>query len=128
MRPRGVMRLFGGIGQFKRTCKKMVVVRWAVIKQREDELHLGQDYQSPQEISERVRAGRRDEYIRWWSPDIWSTEPYDDNHRSLGLNKTLCYRPSQEDSGDFFEDDSGDEAPTPSEDKTEGPEPMELEQ
>ena len=113
VRPRGVMHLFGGMGQFKRTCRRLDVVRWAVIKHREDELPLGQEFQTSQEISERVRAGKRDEYTKWLSPDIWSIEPYGEEHCALEWNKTVCYRPSQEDSDDFVDEDSGDEAPTP---------------
>ena len=114
VRRKNVMHLFGGMGQFKRTCRRMNTLRWAVIKHREDELPLGQEYETAEEIAARVRAGQRDEYIQWWSPNIWSIEPYDEAHGSLNPDRCLYYRPSPEDSDNFFEEESGDEVPSES--------------
>ena len=105
------MHLFGGMGQFKRTCKRMDILRWAAIKHCEEDLPLGQEHQTEEEISARIREGRRDEYIQWWSPNIWSSVPYDEAHNTLNSERCLCYRPSREDSDNFFEEESGDEAP-----------------
>ena len=41
IRPRGVMHLFGGLGQFNRTCQRMNILRWAAAMGRESELPLG---------------------------------------------------------------------------------------
>ena len=83
---------------------------------REEDLPLGQEPQTLEEIYARIDANKRHDYMLWWSPDIWSSEPYDEAHRQLPQNKTLCYRPSPDDSDGYFEPESGDEAPTQSTD------------
>ena len=94
----------------------MTIARWAVVEGREDELPLGQEPQTYEEICRRVAENRRDEYMLWWAPDIWSSEPYDAEHRTLPHEGVLYYRPSEDDSDDLFGDDSGDEAPSQSAD------------
>ena len=112
VRPRGVMHLFGGIRQFRRTCRRMNILRWAAIEGREDELPLGQETQTYEEICRRIDENRRDAYLLWRAPDIWNSEPYDEEHRNFNLEGELCYRPSQDDSDHFFEPESGDEEPS----------------
>ena len=75
---------------------------------------MGQETQTFAEICRRVDENRRGAYMLWWAPDIWSCEPYDEEHRSLPHEGVLYYRPSQDDSDDFFERESGDEAPSQS--------------
>ena len=92
------------------------MLRWAVVSGREEELPLGQEHETHEEIVARIREGRRDEYLRWWSPDIWSVNPYDRDHDSFGTDRVLYHRPSPEDSDEYFEPyapDVGDEVPTP---------------
>ena len=115
-RPKGVMHLFAALKQFRRTCRRMDVLRWAVIMKREDELPLGQEPQTLEEIHARTDVNRRDECMLRWCPDIWSCEPYDEAHRRLPQDKTLCYRHSPDDSDGYFEAESGDEVPTQSTD------------
>ena len=94
----------------------MNILRWAVIVGREDELPLGQEPETYEEICRRVDEHRRDDYLLWWSPDIWNSEPYDEDHRTFNLEGELCHRPSQDDSDNFFEPESGDEEPSNSSD------------
>ena len=116
VRPSGVMHLFGGEGQFRRTCQRMTIVRWAVAEGREEELPLGQEIPTFAEICRRVDENQRDDNTLWWAPDIWSCEPYDEERRPFPHEGVLYYRPSQDDSDDFFEQESGDEAPSQSSD------------
>ena len=114
MQPRGVMHLFGGERQFRRTCRRMTILRWAAVEGREEELPLGQETQTIEEICCRIDENRRGAYMLWWAPDICSCEPYDEEHQSFELEGVLYYRPSQDDSDDCFEQESGDEAPSQS--------------
>ena len=88
----------------------------AVAIGREDLLPLGQGSGAEFAIGARARACQRDECVLWRPPDIWSSEPYDGEHRTLPHEGVLFYRPSEDDSEDLFGDDSGDEAPSQSAD------------
>ena len=70
VRPSGVMHLFGGVGQFRRTCQRMDILRWAVVEGREEEFPLGQEPQTREEIHRRIDENRRDSYMLWRAPDI----------------------------------------------------------
>ena len=77
-----VVRTLGVLGQFRRTCGRMNVLCGAVAIGREDLLPLGQGSGAEFAIGARARACQRDECVLWRPPDIWSSEPYDLQHRS----------------------------------------------
>ena len=72
VRPSRLMHLFGGMGQFRRTCRRTDVLRWVAVEGREAEQPLGQETQTWEEICRRVEENRRDAYLPWRAPDMWS--------------------------------------------------------
>ena len=87
---------------------------------REEDLPLGQEMKTEEEIFHRVNENRRDHYLSRRAPDIWGSGPHDLEHRAFNSDVMLYWRPSQDDSDDFFEQESGDEAPSLSSDDAMG--------
>ena len=66
---REILHLFGGPTVFKKTVKRMDVLRWAVVADRTDILPLEEESESRDEIRYRHQWGIREEYMISWAPE-----------------------------------------------------------
>ena len=65
---RELLHLFGGPAIFKRTVRRMEVLRWAVVADCTDILPLDEEMESFEEMRYRHRMGIREEYMISWAP------------------------------------------------------------
>ena len=101
---RELLHLFGGPTVFKRTVRRMEVLRWAVVADQTDILPLEEEDESMEESGSRHRLGRREEYMVSWAPDMSGINMFP---RDLpeGEGRLVRY-PSQDDTDvDLAEDD-----------------------
>ena len=66
---RELLHLFGGPTVFKRTVRRMGVLRWAVVADRTDILPLDEEDETMEEIGYKHQQGIREEYMISWAPD-----------------------------------------------------------
>ena len=113
---RELLHLFGGPTVFKRTVRRMEVLRWAVVADRTDILPLDEEDESMEGIGRRHRLGRREEYMISWAPDMSEINMFP---RDLpeGEGRLVRY-PSQDDTDkDVAEDEEDMETTTTTEDE-----------
>ena len=94
-----LVHVYGGKGQFGRTCGKLEWIRWAVATDNCDELPIDWlgDSDPAYWCGQTGASDRYERYIRWWAPDVLDTEPYDEDHTMPSLRDRVYRYPSQED-------------------------------
>ena len=100
-----LVHIYGGGRQFRRVCKKMDWIRWAVVVDRLDQLPIDWlgDSDPAYWCGETGASDRYEKYIRWWAPDVLDTEPFDEDHRLPEPWGRVFRYPSQEDTDAFLE-------------------------
>ena len=63
-----VIHLFGGKKIFKKTCRRMEIIRWAAATDQLEMLPLADESQSENEIQHKIMHGIRADYLKWWAP------------------------------------------------------------
>ena len=95
---RELLHLFGGPTVFKKTVRRMEVLRWAVVADRTDILPLDEEDETMEEMRYRHQQGIREEYMISWAPDRNRAEIFP---RDLPEGEgRLARYPSQDDTDD----------------------------
>ena len=104
------VHLFGGPGMFRRTRRRLEVLRWVLVT------HEWEQIPFPAELQYREWEGQRryfrkpdsnDDWVSWWAPDVFSATSFEEMEQPTEEMRERCiYRfPAGEDEEAYFAND-----------------------
>ena len=109
-----VVHMFGGRQIFRKTCRRMEILRWVLVTHQWEWLPFQMDIQYREWEGKRRyhrKPDSNDDWVSWWAPDMFSVRPFEpfesmeegEDEEIVGLRRLYRF-PEEEDESEYFAD------------------------
>ena len=114
-----VVHLFGGPELFRKTCRRMEILRWVLVTHQWEAMPFQMDIQYREWEGRRqyfIKPDSNDDWVSWWAPDMFSVRPFEpinEEEEEDGIGERRIYRfPAREDEDNYFKEVHSEEEGT----------------